>query len=327
MAFYDSMLNSAKSLTSFDSITGSIKSGVTGAIDSALAANEFDTPDYARFMRTIEKYDLARSNMFLVRFQDFRSAINFDGIVGPAGSILNDVSNATGIMGKGKALFGGITNNVNWHRAQDIAYNQLGKYVPGVKNAIGMLDPTLVRMIPGAGEFLDGLLDTNYDPNKDLAIMVKNVNLPGTSFDTQKNIYNRKPFVEVLGRSFSNLKMTFYSTPGYQEREWFLRWMRDIHDPNTNTFGFHDTYAKMIDVAVLDRRGDVRSIVHCDGCFPINVSDVQLDYESNNQIATFEVEFALSTVTQAKYKGKSGNVISNMESIYNRGKAMVSAFK
>lgn len=327
MAFYDSLINGAKELAPFDNITDKIKTGVVGAIDSALAADEFTTPDYARFMRVIETQDLARSNMFLVRFQDFRSAINFDGIVGPAGKIMNDVSKADGFMGMGKALFGGISNNVNWHRMQDIAYNQARKYIPNVTNAIGILDPTLVRMIPGAGEFLDGLLDTNYDPNKDLAIMVKNVNLPGTSFDTQKNIYNRKPFVEVQGRSFSNLKMTFYCTPSYQEREWFLRWMRDIHDPNTNTFGFHDTYAKMIDVAVLDRKGDVRTIVHCDGCVPISVSDVQLDFESNNQISTFEVEFALSTVTQAKYNGKSGNVISNIESVVNRGKAMLKAFK
>ncbi len=323
MAFYDGLINSAKELAPFDNITDKIKTGVTGAIDSALAADEFTTPDYSRFMRVVETQDLARSNMFLVRFQDFRSAINFDGIVGPAGKIINDVSNENGMMGMGKELFGGISNNV---RAQDIVYNQARKYIPSVTNAIGLFDPTLVRMIPGAGEFLDGLLDTNYDPNKDLAIMVKNVNLPGTSFDTQKNIYNRKPFVEILGRSFSNLKMTFYCTPGYEEREWFLRWMRDIHDPNTNTFGFHDTYAKMIDVAVLDRQGRVRSIVHCDGCFPINVSDVQLDYESNNQIATFEVEFALGTVTQSKYRGKSGNVISSMESIYNRGKAVMKAF-
>lgn len=311
----------------FDDVSDYAFDKAKGAADDFLSGrSENDTPDFSRFMRVIEQHDLARTNMFLVRFQGVRNVLTTDGIVGSAGKLFDSVSDADGIMGKGKALLGGITTGANWSRIQDIGWDQVRRRLPQVTNVVGAIDPTLVRMIPGAGELLDGFLNSSYDSNRDLALMVKSVNLPGTSFDTQKNIYNRKPFTEVIGRSFDTLRMTFYCTPGYVEREWFLNWMGRIHDPESNTMSFYNQYAQAIDVVSLDRKGDVRSVTHCDGCFPQRVGEVQLDFENNNQIATFEVEFALSTMKQSKQDG-TGNVFKSAESIYNRGKAMIKAFK
>ncbi|PKD25072.1 hypothetical protein [Aeromonas hydrophila] len=297
------------------------------AADDALSGrNEADTPDFTRFMRVIEQRDLARTNLFLVRFQDMRNVLTADGIVGSAGKLFDKVGSANGITEKGKALFNGVANSANFNRIQDIAMDQIHKRLPQVANVVGAVDPTLVRMIPGAGELLDGFLDSAYDAKRDLALMVKSVNLPGTSFDTQRNVHNRKPFTEVRGRSYDTLRMTFYCTPGYAERQWFLKWMSDIHDPDSNTMSFYSQYARAIDVVCLDRTGDVRSVTHCDGCFPQRVSEVQLDFENNNQIATFEVEFALSTAKQSQQDG-TGNIFKSAESIFNRGRAMIKAFK
>ncbi|WP_447824321.1 hypothetical protein [Aeromonas salmonicida] len=311
----------------FDEVTDYAFNKAKSAADDVLSGrNENDTPDYTRFMRVIENQDLARTNMFLVRFQSMRNILTTDGIVGSAGKLFDSVSNADGFMNKGKTLLGGITSSASWSRIQDIGWDQVRRRLPQVAGVVGAIDPTLVRMIPGAGEMLDGFMNSSYDPNKDLALMVKSVNLPGTSFDTQKNIYNRKPFTEVIGRSFDTLRMTFYCTPGYQERGWFMKWMGDIHDPESNTMSFYSQYARSIDVVCLDRKGDVRSVTHCDGCFPQRVGEVLLDFENNNQIATFEVEFALSTVKQSKQDG-TGNIFKSAESIFNRGRAMLKAFK
>ncbi|HDX8431742.1 TPA: hypothetical protein RQN22_001819 [Aeromonas dhakensis] len=323
---FGSIVGAAKDFAPFDKITdNAFKFGKQAADDILSGRNEVDTPDFTRFMRVIENQDLARTNLFLVRFQSMRNILTTDGIVGSAGKLFSDVTNANGFVDKGKALFNGVATGANWGRIQDIAYDQMRRRLPQVTDVVGAIDPTLVRMIPGAGELLDGFLNSGYDVNRDLALMVKSVVLPGVSFDTQKNVYNRKPFTEVLGRSFDNLRMTFYCTPSYQEREWFLKWMSDIHDPESNTMSFYGQYARGIDVVSLDRTGDVRSVTHCDGCFPVRVGEVQLDFENNNQIATFEVEFTLSTMKQSKTDG-TGNVLKSAESIYNRGKAMINAF-
>lgn len=311
----------------FDAVTDYAFNKVKSAADDVLSGrNEADTPDYTRFMRVIENQDLARTNMFLVRFQGVRNVLTVDGIVGSAGTLFDNVGKATGFVDTTKALFSGVANSANWSRIQDIGWDQVRRRLPQVANVVGAVDPTLVRMIPGAGELLDGFLNSAYDANKDLALMVKSVNLPGTSFETQKNIHNRKPFTEVIGRSFDTLRMTFYCTPGYAEREWFLNWMSRIHDPDSNTMSFYEQYAQAIDVVSLDRTGDVRSVTHCDGCFPQRVGEVQLDFENNNQIATFEVEFALSTMKQSRMDG-TGNIFKSAESFYNRSKAMIKAFK
>ncbi|ADM80170.1 baseplate tail tube initiator [Aeromonas phage phiAS5] len=279
-----------------------------------LADDPNSTPDYARFMRVIENRDLARSNTFLVRFGDFKSVAAADGVL----SHLEPISSALGQATNG--FFGGA--NFSWNRITDIAYNQAQKHLsPKIKNIMGAIDPTIVRMIPGAGELMDGFLGTGYDVNRDLALMVKSVTLPGTGFETQTNINERTPFTEVRSRTVDPIRMTFYCSPDYAERIWFLTWMGSIHNQKKGTFGFYHNYARDIDIVTLNRRGVMTSVVHSEGCFPTRVGEVQLDFENNNQVATFEVEFTVSTMTQAAHAGKD-NLINSVESFYNRVKGM-----
>lgn len=290
-------------------------------------SNSIDMPDYARFMRVIDQKDLARTNLFVVRFQDFRSVLTASGMLGKLGTVLDDVTGGIGA----KSLLdkaGGMIRSQGMSRIQDIATNQLQKRLPQVTNVVGAIDPTLVRMIPGAGEFIDGVFNSSYDVNKDLALMVKSVNLPGMSLETQKNIHNRTPFTEVRGRTFNNVRVTFYLTPGLEERRMMIDWMNTVHNPRKNTVGFYDEYAKSIDIGVLDRKGRVKSVTNCTGCFPISISDVQYDMENNNQVATFEVEFAVSVVSQTKEEIDFNNLtINNVESLYNRTRASYNALR
>ena len=284
-----------------------------------------ETPDYAKFMRVVENQDLARTNTFVVRFEDFRSTINSDGILGMAEGIIPD-----GVKGAFGGITGGISKAIggnNWSRIQDIAYNQSQKFLtPKIKSIMGAYDPSLVRLIPGAGEFIDMFTGAGYDVNKDLALMVKSVNLPGTAFETQVNKTDRKPFHEVRGRTYDNIRMTLYCTPGYAERIWFLAWMNSIQNPKRGTYGFYSKYAKNIDVVTLDRKSIKTSVVHCDGCFPIRVGEIQLDFDQGNQVATFEVEFAISTMTHLESKG-SQNFVAGAESIFHRVKGAIGALR
>ncbi len=280
-----------------------------------------ETPDYAKFMRVVENQDLARTNTFVVRFEDFRSAIRADGVLGMAEDIIPDGM---------KSALGGITNAIggsNWSRIQDIAYNQSQKFLtPKIKSIIGAYDPSLVRLIPGAGEVIDAFFGNGYDVNKDLALMVKSVNLPGMSLTTQVNRVDRRPFHEITGHEVENIRMTVYCTPSYQERMLFIAWMNSAVNRKNGTRSFYDQYAKNIDIVTLDRKSIKTSVVHCDGCFPIRVGEIQLDFDQGNQVATFEVEFAISTMTHLESKG-SQNFVASAESIFHRVKGAIGALR
>ena len=297
--------------------------GFAGDAVQSIADSIVETPDYARFMRVVENQDLARTNMFVVRFEDFRSTINSDGILGKAEGFLPD-----GVKGALGGINGAIQKSIgsnNWSRIQDIASNNARKLLtPKLKSIMGAYDPSLVRMIPGAGEVMDIFLGTGYDVNKDLALMVKAVNLPGTAFETQVNKTDRKPFNEVRGRTYDNVRVTFYCTPGYQERIMMLAWMNSIHNSKRGTYGFYSQYAKSLDIVTLDRKAIKTSVVHCDGVFPVRVGEIQLDYETGNQIATVEVEFVISTMTHLESKGLQ-NMVAGAESIFNRAKGALGA--
>lgn len=303
-----------------DKLAGKAVDSLTSTVEDFMNFDETQTPDYGRFMRVVENQDLARSNMFLVRFGDFRTTVDKDGVV----NFSMDSANS-GMFGFMDNMPGGV--KYAWSKVQGIMNDNMKRYVtPKITKALGNSAPELIRMIPGAGELIDGLTGVDYDVNRDLALMVKAVNLPGTQLDTTLNKTDRLPFHEVKGRTMNSLTITFYCTPGFDERILMLAWMNQIHNNKKGTYGFYHSYAKDIDVLTLDRTGVMQSLVHCEGCFPIRVGDVSLDYETNSQLATVEVEFAVAHMSHNRVQGKQ-NPIDSVKSLLQRGKDIINAPK
>ena len=270
-----------------------------------------DVPDFARFMQVIQKTDLARPNLFLVRMGDFRSTMKNDQLLDFADDIFDSGGTSNLVPGLDGSAY-------TWNRVQDIAMNTIGKFLPpNIKNILGAYDPSLIRMIPGGGEFIDAYFGSGYDINKDLALMVKAVNLPSSSFDTQVNKTDRLPFTEVKSRTTGNITITFYCSPDYTERRLMLAWFNAIHNNKKNTFSFYSSYAKGIDIMTLDRRGRIVSGVGASGCFPINVGEIVFDVENGNQVSLCTVEFACSDYSHIGMKPQD-STIDDAESLAQR---------
>ncbi|MGL6228638.1 MAG: hypothetical protein ACRC3J_05460 [Culicoidibacterales bacterium] len=270
-----------------------------------------DVPDFARFMKVVQTQDLARPNLFLVRFGDFRSTMKNDQLL----DFTSDIFDKSGISN----LIPGLDGDAyTWNRIQDIASNTISKHLPpNIKNILGAYDPSLIRMIPGGGEFIDAYFGAGYDVNKDLALMVKSVNLPSSSLETQVNKTDRMPFTEVKGRSTGNISITFYCSPDYAERRLMLAWMNSVHNNKKNVYSFYHSYAKSIDIMTLDRRGRIVSGVNGVGCFPTNVGEVVFDVENGNQVSLCTVEFSCSDATHIGLQPKD-NLIDDLESVTQR---------
>lgn len=277
---------------------------------------DFQGPDLSGFMKKIERIDLARSNLFRVNFTDFRKVINSDGVVD---FDMDPVSNSQ--YGQ-SSLDSGV--DFLWNKALDKASDWVLKNVgDGIKSLFGAYDPEIIRSIFGQ-DVLDLFTGPAYDVNKDISLLAKSVNLPGYTFETEKTYQDKRPFSNVKGRAVDNITMTFYSTPSYAERSLFMSWMNKIHNPKKNTFSFFDSVKQRIEIATFNRKGKITSIVICHDCIPVRVGPVNLDFDSNNTIATFEVEFEVAHTVHVPFDDSYGTW-NEAESTISRGTQSIEA--
>jgi hypothetical protein len=70
------------------------------------------------------------------------------------------------------------------------------------------------------------------------------------------------------------------------------RWMNGINSHSANV-GITNPVAYQADLIVdqLDKDGDVVKTYNLRGCFPTNISAIDLSYETNDAIEEFTVEF------------------------------------
>lgn len=279
----------------------------TGYIDGKPASqNKIEHPahpDLSRFMQAVNSEDLSRPNLFLVRFDNFFARIGKDGV--------QDFNFTEA------AQDSDFTDGYGFNKIKDIGLNASMNTSIG-KQILGAYNPTLINMIPG-GEYLTGLISSNFDVNKDMAMLVKNVSVPGSTFNTTHLWFDKKPMTAVTGRNVDTITMNFFLRTNHIERQVMDKWMNMVHSQEDNTFGFYDTYAKKIDIFPLDRKGRPMSVVQCSGCFPIKLGNLNYDVDSNNEVMTFEVEFAISTFKTASFQGQSpffDQIASTAENIF-----------
>lgn len=247
-------------------------------------------PDMTRFMKAVNSEDLARPNLFLVRFDNFFN-VGYDG-------------NELKLVGSNNT--NGVQNNADYtiDKISEVATNQIVQTELGGA-IMGAYNPSLLSPVLSSVPMLANLIPKGFDPNKELAMLVKSVNFPGSSFNTKKVYMYKTPMTSVNGRSVDTLRLTFFMTPNQVEREIMMMWMNMVHDPVKNSYGMYDDYTKLIDVYPLNRQAIPMSVTQCNKCFPIKVSEVQYDVNKNNEVATFEVEFAVSFVETKSFKGES----------------------
>lgn len=272
-------------------------------------------PDFSRFSNIIASKELARTNLFLIRFSDFRSVLNDKGdrmIVPDVGLSTLD-SNRTG---------GGIISA--WNRSRDTISGVASRVLPNTLLSAGAMDIGVLRTF-GMGDTLDTIFDSKYDINKDFGLMVKSVNLPSTNFDVNTIKHAKTPYGKPTNRTVGNVTVTFYCTRHYEERIFMLQWMNFIHNMNKNSYSFYNEYSTMIEIASLSSKGHDTSLTICNGCFPSSVGDVQLSYENGNEIATFTVEFYVARFKQLKKELPQSNMFDVGVSTINQARQLSQA--
>lgn len=248
------------------------------------------TIDIDKFRAALLKDDLGRANLFKVEFPS-KIGIKIKSTEGSS-------------LGGGGSLFRSITDSVT---------KEVLSRVEPLRHLTGFFSPEIIRAV-GLGDMLDKYLQYPYD----LGMYVKDVGIPGRTLNTTDVTSNQVPYSMVTGSEFDLLNMTFLVTPSQKERQFFLDWMNRACNMDNYKFGFYEDYIANINIKFCDRQGNMSSKTEIAEAYPVHVSDMQMSYDSNNQLATFDVQFKFKNVVTKEAKDDGdGNIFTEAKHWYD----------
>jgi hypothetical protein len=125
------------------------------------------------------------------------------------------------------------------------------------------------------------------------SFMCKGAQLPA-SVIAQLDVPFRGRQLKIAGdRTFENWSITVINDTGMEIRNAMERWMNGMNEHVNNT-GLSNPTDYQADMAVeqLDKAGNVTKTYTIRGAYPVNVSAIDLSYDSNDAIEEFTVELA-----------------------------------
>lgn len=124
----------------------------------------------------------------------------------------------------------------------------------------------------------------------DKGLMCKAVNIPGTSIETEIS-YSSKPFRTLPKyNTFAPVTLTFYAETDQSNRRFFEDWQNMVVDRQTGLVGYYNEYTTGVFVYTYDRNGKATALTYFHECYPTQVGAIQLNWDSNNEIMTYDVE-------------------------------------
>lgn len=237
------------------------------------------TVNVKKFLAQITKNDLARQNLYAVRFASLQDT-------------------AKQVANTGETIYNAATDTVK---------------------GIGVEDAMMSTM---------DLFGAGFEFERNIGMMVKSVNIPGSSYETDIDKTRRSPSHIVKAKTDEPVTMTMYLSPRHPERKMMLGWFKQIYTNSSAQVGFAANYVRTIEIYTYDRNTNMVTMTSLKNAFPTRVGGVQLGYENNNAIAEFEVEFVYESATYISedIKNKVSGALSieqahetGFNSIYNTG--------
>lgn len=145
-------------------------------------------------------------------------------------------------------------------------------------------------------------------PAELMSFMCKGAALPA-SVVAAIEVPFRGRVLKVAGdRTFENWTVTIINDNSFEIRDSMERWMNSIiaHSGNIAEEIDPGQYQADMSVTQLNRKEEETKVYNIVGAFPVNVSEIELSYDSNDAIEEFTVEFAYQYWTASTTDSFSG---------------------
>ena len=177
------------------------------------------------------------------------------------------------------------------------AYGVLNELLGFFRTDDGYASPSRYEVIITPPVGVQGIGSEINSSNKDVirrtSLEVTSVAFPGMTLETQEdtNIYGPTRKI-VTGQSFADITTTIRLSNDYKERNFIDSWQRLIANRNDFTVHYYNDYIGSLQIYQLDRQDRRRHGVELVECFPVNTSDISLDYATNNSLSFVTVSWA-----------------------------------
>lgn len=177
------------------------------------------------------------------------------------------------------------------------AYGVLNELLGFFRTDDGYASPSRYEVIITPPVGVQGIGSEINSSNKDVvrrtSLEVTSVAFPGMTLETQEdtNIYGPTRKI-VTGQSFADITTTIRLSNDYKERNFIDSWQRLIANRNDFTVNYYNDYIGSLQIYQLDRQDRRRHGVELVECFPVNTSDISLDYATNNSLSFVTVSWA-----------------------------------
>jgi hypothetical protein len=123
--------------------------------------------------------------------------------------------------------------------------------------------------------------------------LCKSASLPGSHIGISSVFYRGREVKLAGERQFQNWGVSIINDTDFAIRDAFESWMNSINDVKENV-GITNPGLYTVDMTVtqLDRNGASLKTYTFAGAFPVEISDIQLDFQNNDQVEEFQVQFA-----------------------------------
>jgi len=166
-----------------------------------------------------------------------------------------------------------------------------------------MLDINGIKSAFSSGDFArSNLFEVNIPTmDKHLKFRCKATSIPsGIVGVVELGYMNRK--TKIAGdRTYDDWTITVYNDDGHVSREDFIAWQNLAAGTGTSITGqTPDVYKNTAMVTQFDRNGNETAEYTIAQIWPTNVGEIAFDWDSNDELQTFEITFAIDYVTKTK---------------------------
>jgi hypothetical protein len=128
--------------------------------------------------------------------------------------------------------------------------------------------------------------------------LCRSAQLPASTIEPITTLYRGRPVQFAGERTFAPWTVSIYNDTSFNIRNALESWQNGIQNYNTTLGRTNPTqYQVDLNVYQLDRGGAIIKSYRFVDAIPVNIGPIQLDYDQQNQIEQFDVEFTYNYFT------------------------------
>ena len=185
-----------------------------------------------------------------------------------------------------------------------MSYAKLSEFISFVKDN-GFLQASHFHVIIGGSP--GGELNS-----RDVMMLCESTTLPGFNIFTDEFRIHGESRSMPYSISYPELTMNFLMDRSMKVRQYFEDWTNQVYNRGTREVGYYSDYVKDMEIYVTDKEGKTVYAVKLYQCYPKNIGDIGLDYNSREIIR-------MPVSVQYKYWENiyGGNINNRRSTIYD----------